>query len=68
MNGSFHLPDLMALESEWDFNDDDQSNEIYNIYIDTLVKGKLDIYLLYANCLMRKFSGDIPDYEGEGEL
>eukprot|EP00347_Sterkiella_histriomuscorum_P008832 403343569 len=68
MDGSFQLPELLSLDSVWDYSDDDQSNEIYGVYIDSLVQGRLDIYLMYANCLMRKFTSALPDYDQSTEL
>lgn len=56
MRRTFEFPDLLQLDSVWDYSDDDQSNDIYGIYVDTLVKDKVEIYLVYTNCMIRKFS------------
>ena len=59
MRRTFDFPELMQLDSVWDYNDDDQNNEIYGIYVDAMVKNKLDIYIVYANCLIKKFSSPL---------
>jgi hypothetical protein len=41
---------------------DDASNKCFLPIVDTLVKDKIDIYLLYQNASMRKFSANVPAY------
>lgn len=59
MRYSFKFPELLTLKSIWDYSDDDSANDIYGIFVDTLVKNKIDLYIMYSNCQMRKFSSPI---------
>ena len=49
------------MDTIWDYDDDDTSNEIYGVYFDTLVQGKISIYVMFTNCLLRKFTSSIPE-------
>ena len=57
----------MQLETVWDYDDDDTANEIHGVYIDTLVANRINIYIMYTNCLIKKYSSNIPEGYG-GEL
>jgi hypothetical protein len=52
--------DESIVEAIFDQPDDDLSNPIYDIIVDSVAKGKLEIYLLQAKGTMRKFSALIP--------
>ena len=60
MRFTFSVSYLTELEPFWDIPDDDQNNLVYQIMVDTLVKNKLEVYLIYQNATMRKFSATIP--------
>lgn len=59
---NFRIGEFVGLEQFWEFNDDDQNNQVYQILVDTLPKNKIDIYFFYQNATMRKFSSIIPPY------
>ena len=59
MRYNFSTSELLAMEEVWDYSDDDQGNDIFNILVDTLVKDKIEIYIVYSNCTIRKFSAPI---------
>ena len=44
------------MEPQWSYNEDDATNEIYDILIDTMVKDRFDLYIFYANATLKKFS------------
>jgi hypothetical protein len=44
------------MEEMWTYTEDDPSLTVYNILVDTMVKGYLEFYILYSNGLMKQFS------------
>ena len=48
------------LEQVWQLPMDDLSNPITEVMIDTLPKNRINIYVLYQNYKMRKYSSIIP--------
>lgn len=57
----FYNSDIATTDSIWDFANDEPNNDIFNVLVDTMQKGKLDIYVVFANCLMKKFSSPVQD-------
>ncbi len=47
------------MESQWDYQEDDSGNEIYTVLIDTMVKDKLELYIVFASCLIKKFTAPL---------
>ena len=46
----------MGQESVWDFVNDEQNNDIYNVLVDNLTLGKVEINVVFKSGLMRRFS------------
>lgn len=57
---SIDFADSGLLEQVWELQMDDLSNPITEVMIDTLPKNKIDVYILYQNYRMKKFSATIP--------
>jgi hypothetical protein len=56
--------DSNLLNSVWEYNEDDMSNPVIDIEIDTLAHKQVNIYVVHANFQMRRFTAEIP-LEGE---
>lgn len=59
MHRYFRFGDLKELELVWEFTDEDQTAEIYNIIVDTFPKDIIDLYVIQSNFTIRKFSSHI---------
>jgi hypothetical protein len=55
------------MEEMWTYTEDDPSLTVYNILVDTMVKGYLEFYILYSNGLMKQFSTKVRRDEAYSE-
>lgn len=58
MRYNFHVSALQGLDPRLDYTEDGQS-EIFDVLVDTLISGQIDIYLVYENAKMKKLSSKI---------
>ena len=65
-NYFFEYSNPNALESIFEYPDDDMHNPFFDILIDTQVPGKIDLYIMFMNATLRKFSAMIPQEDSKG--
>lgn len=54
-------------ELVFEYEEDDLNNPVVDIVIDTLVHGKVDLYLVQQNHKMKKFTATVPEGDVEGD-
>jgi hypothetical protein len=54
------------LESIFEYPDDDMQNPFFDILVDTQVPGQIDLYIMFMNATLRKFSAMIPQEDNKG--
>ena len=63
----FEFENQNMLESIFDYTDEEQSNPIVDIMVDSLVSNRLDIYIVHQNLEMKRFSASIKEGVNNGQ-
>lgn len=61
MRYNFGINNVGYIRSCWDFIDDDANNLIYTILVDYMVKGEINLYIVYNDCRIKRFTAKIKD-------
>lgn len=56
MRYSFRFYNFKDMEPQWSFSEDDPTNDIYDIFVDIMNHKQVDLYILYSNATLKKFT------------
>jgi hypothetical protein len=62
MRYNFHYNSFKDLEPIWTVQTDETNEEIYDIQVDSFVKGEYNMYLIFSNATMKRYTAKL-EYE-----